>query len=206
MQSAEELYRIYSADLYRYLLFLTHSADHAEDLMMETFLRAITGANRFRGESSVKTWLFGIARNLWLQELRRQKRPPEEYLVRSYMEFSPEDTFDERETLAAVKRLLLKKEERERQILLHNLHIVQIILEILPFYISEMSGNGSSLCTFPFCKLRLNLSLLSSRPQLFCQAAHCSLVALIQTVVSALLIISSNLHTQMTASRMNHEI
>ena len=46
MQSAEELYRIYSADLYRYLLFLTHSADHAEDLMMETFLRAITGANR----------------------------------------------------------------------------------------------------------------------------------------------------------------
>lgn len=101
MQSAEELYRIYSADLYRYLLFLTHSADHAEDLMMETFLRAITGANRFRGESSVKTWLFGIARNLWLQELRRQKRPPEEYLVRSYMEFSPEDTFDERETLAA---------------------------------------------------------------------------------------------------------
>ena len=112
MQSAEELYRIYSADLYRYLLFLTHSADHAEDLMMETFLRAITGANRFRGESSVKTWLFGIARNLWLQELRRQKRPPEEYLVRSYMEFSPEDTFDERETLAAVKRLLLKKEER----------------------------------------------------------------------------------------------
>lgn len=122
MQSAEELYRIYSADLYRYLLFLTHSADHAEDLMMETFLRAITGANRFRGESSVKTWLFGIARNLWLQELWRQKRPPEEYLVRSYMEFSPEDTFDERETLAAVKRLLLKKEERERQILLYRMN------------------------------------------------------------------------------------
>ena len=122
MQSAEELYRIYSADLYRYLLFLTHSADHAEDLMMETFLRAITGANRFRGESSVKTWLFGIARNLWLQELRRQKRPPEEYLVRSYMEFSPEDTFDERETLAAVKRLLLKKEEQERQILLYRMN------------------------------------------------------------------------------------
>ena len=117
MQSAEELYRIYSADLYRYLLFLTHSADHAEDLMMETFLRAITGANRFRGESSVKTWLFGIAR-----KLRRQKRPPEEYLVRSYMEFSPEDTFDERETLAAVKRLLLKKEERERQILLYRMN------------------------------------------------------------------------------------
>lgn len=122
MQPAEELYRIYSADLYRYLLFLTHNADRAEDLMMETFLRAITGANRFRGESSVKTWLFGIARNLWLQELRRLKRPPEEYLVRSYMEFSPEDTFDIREMLAVVKRLLLKKDERERQVLLHRMN------------------------------------------------------------------------------------
>lgn len=122
MQSAEELYRIYSADLYRYLLFLTHNADRAEDLMMETFLRAITGADRFRGESSVKTWLFGIARNLWLQELRRRKRPPEEYLVCSYMEFSPEDTFDAREILAVVKRLLLKKDGRGQQVLLYRMN------------------------------------------------------------------------------------
>lgn len=122
MQSTEELYRTYSADLFRYLVFLTHDPDRSEDLLMETFLHAISASGKFRGESSVKTWLFGIARNLWMQELRRLRRPAEEYLIRSYMEFSPEDTFDIRETLTAVKRLLSQKDERARQIVLFRMN------------------------------------------------------------------------------------
>ena len=38
------------------------------------------------------------------------------------MEFSPEDTFDIRETLAAVKRLLSQKDERARQIVLFRMN------------------------------------------------------------------------------------
>ena len=32
--------------------------------------------DRFRGESSVKSWLFSIARNAWISELRRKKAAP----------------------------------------------------------------------------------------------------------------------------------
>ena len=68
----DELYRRYRMDLYRYLCFLTHDPVQAEDLLSETFVRVIKRLPTFRGECEVKTWLFGIARNIWLESLRRR--------------------------------------------------------------------------------------------------------------------------------------
>ena len=68
----EELYARYRSDLYRYCCFLTHDPVWAEDLLSETFLRVLRRLPTFRGEGSVKTWLFGIARNVWIEELRRR--------------------------------------------------------------------------------------------------------------------------------------
>jgi RNA polymerase sigma-70 factor (ECF subfamily) len=46
----------------------------AQDLVQETFLQAHKSAHRFRGDSSIYTWLFGILRNLCHRHLRKQKR------------------------------------------------------------------------------------------------------------------------------------
>ena len=73
MKEIVRLYSEYKADLYHYLLGLTHDATIADDLLSDTFLKAIISLPTFRGESSIKTWLFGIARNLWLQHLKKQK-------------------------------------------------------------------------------------------------------------------------------------
>jgi RNA polymerase sigma-70 factor (ECF subfamily) len=43
----------------------------AEDLVQETYLRAVRGAGAFRGDSAVRTWLMGIARHVCADELRR---------------------------------------------------------------------------------------------------------------------------------------
>lgn len=45
----EELYRLYRADLYRYLCHLTHNPAEAEDLLSETFLRALKRLHTYRG-------------------------------------------------------------------------------------------------------------------------------------------------------------
>lgn len=53
------------------------SKEKARDLRQETFLQAYRSLESFRDESRPETWLFGIAKNVWLQELRdrdRQKR------------------------------------------------------------------------------------------------------------------------------------
>lgn len=73
MLGVEELYHRYRDDVFRYLCSLTHDPVLAEDLLSETFLCAIQKAGSFRGEGSERTWLFGIARNLWLQALRRHR-------------------------------------------------------------------------------------------------------------------------------------
>ena len=54
----ETLYTLYRADLYRYLCHLTRDTAEAEDLLSETFLRALRRLPTFRGDCAVKTWLF----------------------------------------------------------------------------------------------------------------------------------------------------
>ena len=53
----------YSSDLYSLLLRLTDNPEEARDLTQETFLRVVQSVKNFRGEASLKTWLFRIAIN-----------------------------------------------------------------------------------------------------------------------------------------------
>ena len=46
----EELYNTYRTDLYRYLCHLTHDPAEAEDLLSETFLRALRRLHTYRGQ------------------------------------------------------------------------------------------------------------------------------------------------------------
>jgi RNA polymerase sigma-70 factor (ECF subfamily) len=67
----DAIYRCYRGPVQSYLYRLCGSTDLAEELAQETFLRACVGLVAFRGESSVATWLFQIARNAYLNSLRR---------------------------------------------------------------------------------------------------------------------------------------
>jgi RNA polymerase sigma-70 factor, ECF subfamily len=51
-------------------------AEDADDAVGETFLRALRALHRFRGEASLRTWLFRIAVNVCL-EWQRARRPTE---------------------------------------------------------------------------------------------------------------------------------
>jgi RNA polymerase sigma-70 factor, ECF subfamily len=69
--SLEALYERYRGPVQRYLFQLCGSADQAEELAQETFANACAGLLGFRGDCSVATWLFRIARNAYLNSLRR---------------------------------------------------------------------------------------------------------------------------------------
>lgn len=70
-ESFETLYDQYYQPIQRYLYRLCGSAEQAEELAQETFLKAYTGLLTFRGNCSVATWLYRIARNTYLNSLRR---------------------------------------------------------------------------------------------------------------------------------------
>lgn len=54
----------YGDDVWSFIFACVRRHDVADDLTQEVFVRAFTHASQFRGDSSVKTWLFSIARNL----------------------------------------------------------------------------------------------------------------------------------------------
>lgn len=62
--------------LYSYALILTRNRAEAEDLVQETYVRAIGGITRLRAESNLKSWLFTILRNIWLNQLRKRRNTP----------------------------------------------------------------------------------------------------------------------------------
>jgi len=69
-----EFYERYNAPIYNYLLRLIHEPAPAEDLLQDVFVAVWQRAGRFRGHSSVKTWLFRIAHNQAVSWLRHNSK------------------------------------------------------------------------------------------------------------------------------------
>lgn len=72
-QVIEEIYEMYSRKVFLFLLSKTNNEDIAEELTQETFFQAVQCIERFEGNSSILTWLCGIAKNVWLKDLRNRK-------------------------------------------------------------------------------------------------------------------------------------
>jgi RNA polymerase sigma-70 factor (ECF subfamily) len=67
----------YLDGLYSYALVLTRNHAEAEDLVQETYVRAIPAMGRLRAGSNTKGWLFTILRNVWLNQLRKRHNGPQ---------------------------------------------------------------------------------------------------------------------------------
>ena len=73
MFTFEEMYETYSVDVYRFALLLSGDRDEADDITSDTFIRAWTSSSPIR-TLTLKAYLFTIARNLYLEHLRKSNR------------------------------------------------------------------------------------------------------------------------------------
>jgi RNA polymerase sigma-70 factor, ECF subfamily len=72
----DEIIRRHHGSVFRLARLLAARADHAEDVLQQTFLSAWQGAAGFRGEASARTWLLTITRNTALRARARLAREP----------------------------------------------------------------------------------------------------------------------------------
>src|SRR5882757_2551950 len=63
-----------SGQLKSYILRITASVADAEDIVHDTYIKAAEKLDTFKGQSSLKTWLFAIASNLAKDNLRARQR------------------------------------------------------------------------------------------------------------------------------------
>jgi RNA polymerase sigma-70 factor (ECF subfamily) len=77
----------------RFLFGMCADWDQAEDFAQEAMMKAWTKRASFDGRSSAKTWIFTIARNHWLDSLRRKRvRPNEQTIVTENLATRPGDS------------------------------------------------------------------------------------------------------------------
>ena len=69
-----ELYQEFEAMVYNLALRMSGDPADAEDIAQETFIRAYRHLGKFKGKSSLKTWVFRIALNCSNTRLRRRAR------------------------------------------------------------------------------------------------------------------------------------
>jgi RNA polymerase sigma factor (sigma-70 family) len=124
-ETFEELYRSSREDVYAYVATLLRDRSAAEDVTAAAFERAYRKRRSFRAErGSRRAWLFGIARNAALDELRRRRRVAP-LLVEPVEEAAVEVAFEGAEQAfrrAAVRAALASLEARERELIALKFH------------------------------------------------------------------------------------
>jgi RNA polymerase sigma-70 factor, ECF subfamily len=65
----------YASALYNVAYYLTRNAPDAEDLVQDTYVRAMRAATQFSRGTNLKAWLFCILRNTFLSLHRRRRFP-----------------------------------------------------------------------------------------------------------------------------------
>lgn len=138
----------HAGQLKSFLLRITASAKDAEDIAHDTYIKAVEKLHSFRGESSLKTWIFAIASNMAKDNLRAQKRWVENVTdiareaALSNREFmketmhirhtSPQGQFEAREHIAFCFTCISKSLPLEQQLCI-------FLKEVYEFKVSEIS-------------------------------------------------------------------
>ena len=74
MVAFDELYQITERTLYTYALSLTKNHEEALDLIQETYVKVLSAAHLYKPMGKPLAWLFTITKNLYLSQLRKDKR------------------------------------------------------------------------------------------------------------------------------------
>ena len=121
MESMEQLYKKHSLMIYAFLLSKTEDPDIAEELTQETFYQAVKSLSSFKGQSSASTWLCGIANNVWLVHLRKQRKDKDLMAADTNSDevkySSAEDVFLKKSDSIALLKALHRVKEPMREVL-----------------------------------------------------------------------------------------
>jgi len=128
--------------VYRFALRLTGDWHQAEEITQETFLRACRHHRRLREPKAARVWLLRIAVNLWRDQVRREKRRPEQVSSSMDEQYSPgtppeREVTDKEDVQRALEAMDLLPSRQREVLYLHacqQLSLAEIaeVLEISP--------------------------------------------------------------------------
>lgn len=112
-----ELVQRYQNEVFRFCYHYLRDIEMAKDAVQEVFLRLYIARDRYDTEKSFKPWILCIARNLCLNELKRQKLVHFE-TFEGYIENQNRENKEEKEgintprTLTPLEQLIIKEKQK----------------------------------------------------------------------------------------------
>lgn len=73
MNELEDIYEKYANEIKKFLIYLTHDVNLAEELTQETFYEAVKSISRYNGKCKMNVWLCQIAKHRFYDHLKKQK-------------------------------------------------------------------------------------------------------------------------------------
>ena len=117
MTDIEKLYERYAGDVRRFALYLCGDVAMADEITSDTFMRAWMAAGRIR-QPTVKSYLFSIARNAYIDLLRRAARHTQLDEKMPDTRISAQTQMEQSEEVRAVLAALQQLPEIDRTVLL----------------------------------------------------------------------------------------
>ena len=118
VQAMEELILRWKRPLFAFFLRSLPNFADAEDLTQKTFVRLYGSVSRYQPKAKFSTWLFTIARNLLIDELKRRKRRPQEVELEDFSSFGSTEGTTKREWEEVLSVEIEKLPENHRSALL----------------------------------------------------------------------------------------
>ena len=119
MQDIKQIYEEYFETVNKYLFCLTHDNDISEELTQETFYKAVQKINTYKGKCKMSVWLCQIAKNLWYDQCRKNKKVIniEENLFDAQAPESTESQVISNDEKISLYKKLQKLDEKTREVI-----------------------------------------------------------------------------------------
>jgi len=116
VEDFDKIYTEYFSAVYKFVLSLCQNPELAEEITQESFFKALKNIDRFKGDSSLNTWLCKIAKNTFYSHAKKHSRQidyPFEILM---SDENMEEKFADRETAYTIHKVLHKLNEPYKEV------------------------------------------------------------------------------------------
>jgi len=116
------LFERYHKSLFGFLLRTSGNAALSEDIVQNVFEKMLKNRKQFKGYGKFSTWMYSIARNEWIDHIKKQRRNPELLIMdeeRNELTAVSEvsDLDDKNDELRILKKAFSKLDDDQRQLL-----------------------------------------------------------------------------------------
>ncbi len=157
MRDLNNIYELYAADVFKYLLCLCQNADLSEELTQETFYQAVKSINSYNGSCKMSVWLCQIAKHSYYKYLEKNKKHPKNSLdvvqneTATTFETPETETVRKDEKVSIYRKIHLLEEPYKEVLLLR-------LLGDLSFReIGEIQGKSENWARVTFYRAKLKL-------------------------------------------------